>query len=77
LGSIETTNMKFKQNDAVEIHSLGPSYGDQTFTGKVVGIAVDWGEESGATIWIVECPALAEQIGFTHVTMPQGCLRAV
>jgi hypothetical protein len=68
--------MKFKQNDAVEIRSLGLSYGDKTFPGKICGVAVDWGESS-ATIWIVECLALAKQIGFTHVTMPQGCLRAV
>jgi hypothetical protein len=65
--------MKYKQNDSVIIHSLDDT-GD-TYPGKICGISVDWGEESGATIWIVECPALGKQIGFTHVTMPQSCIR--
>ena len=67
-------HMKFIQNDLVQIHSLDNS--GETFDGKICGLAVDWGD-SPATIWIVECPALGAQIGFTHVTMPQGCLRAV
>ena len=83
-------NMKFKQGDLVEIHSLGPSYGDQTFEGKICGVSVDWGD-SDATIWIVECnildlayaadvnsnliPGPPQDRPFTHITMPQACLR--
>ena len=66
--------MKYQQGDLVEIHSLGPIYGDKTFDGKIVGCSIFWGD-SPATIWIVECPTLAASSGFTHVTMPQACLR--
>jgi hypothetical protein len=68
--------MKYKQNDAVEIHSLGSLYGDKTFPGRICGIAVNAGD-SPATIWIVECPELASKqfCAFTHLTMPQACLR--
>ena len=58
-------------------------YGDQSFGGKICGISIDWGN-TPATIWIVECPELGRQergalldgnAAFTHVTIPQACLR--
>lgn len=68
--------MKFKQNDPVLIHSLGPKYGDQTFAGKICGLSIDWGD-SPATIWIVESPTLCEldDYGFTHAAIAQACIR--
>ena len=64
--------MMFTQNDVVEIHSLGSS--ENTFEGRICGLSIDWGD-SPATIWIVECPELGKNVGFSHMTFPQSCLR--
>lgn len=65
-------NRFYKEQDRVIIHSLGPSYGDSEFSGRVVGIAFD----HITKIYIIKLDDPSEFCSdYSCVTFPEGCLR--